>query len=364
MIFKKYENVIICPIPENSELDRTQIERIVTHTHNTWQHDRPVAEIRANTIQGKKAEIVIEKLLAENSAARYLSYDKLRNDNFEMHAPFDGLIYNCSTGKNRLNEVVRTINNDVKNSVGDTGMLKPETREFLEDNGFYTIEIKSSLLQNPRDYRNMTHKNRTDRTREDYICLCDHIKEFYDFFVYPHYCRDNINICSFYDYTVYVRGKNPEFRNCSIENFIIKLMRDEYRNACNIYTRVFFDPLSDEIIIPGYVVKNRFFEEPRIQKMPSPKSRNAIYYMYHMKYGTSFLEIDSDRELRKWDRISSYAKLFGKKETCRNCGAELKFRETTKGTNDNHKFLYLCDECSPKRWFQMNELHNNNMNVR
>lgn len=93
MIFKKYENVIICPIPENSELDRTQIERIVTHTHNTWQHDRPVAEIRANTIQGKKAEIVIEKLLAENSAARYLSYDKLRNDNFEMHAPFDGLIF-------------------------------------------------------------------------------------------------------------------------------------------------------------------------------------------------------------------------------------------------------------------------------
>ena len=74
--------------------------------------------------------------------------------------------------------------------------------------------------------------------------------------------------------------------------------------------------------------------------------------------------IDSDRELRKWDRISSYAKLFGKKETCRDCGAELKFRETTKGTNDNHKFLYLCDECSPKRWFQMNELHNNNMNVR
>lgn len=234
MIFKKYENVIICPIPENSELDRTQIERIVTHTHNTWQHDRPVAEIRANTIQGKKAEIVIEKLLAENSAARYLSYDKLRNDNFEMHAPFDGLIYNCSTGKNRLNEVVRTINNDVKNSVGDTGMLKPETREFLEDNGFYTIEIKSSLLQNPRDYRNMTHKNRTDRTREDYICLCDHIKEFYDFFVYPHYCRDNINICSFYDYTVYVRGKNPEFRNCSIENFIIKLMRDEYRNIVHM----------------------------------------------------------------------------------------------------------------------------------
>ena len=59
MKYKKYGDMVICAIPENDELDMEEIDNIVEHTHNTWQHDRPISEIRENTIQGKRAEIVI-----------------------------------------------------------------------------------------------------------------------------------------------------------------------------------------------------------------------------------------------------------------------------------------------------------------
>ena len=38
MEIKRFSDFIICPIPAVSELDQAEIEQIVTHTHNTWQH--------------------------------------------------------------------------------------------------------------------------------------------------------------------------------------------------------------------------------------------------------------------------------------------------------------------------------------
>lgn len=364
MEFKEFNNVLVCPVPYDEDLDMEEIERIVVHTHNTWQHDRPIEEIRANTIQGKKAEWVIEKILEENCESRYISYDSIRNDGFEKHAPFDGIIFGNHVSQHNLSAMIDRINCDVENSSSDSGLIKPETREVLEDNGVYTVEIKSSLLQDPRDYKKMVHKSLSQRDETDYKILCEYITDFYDYFVYPHYCRDSQTIRSFYDYTVYVRRYNERYRNCTPEEFLKLLMREEFENACNIYTRVFFDVISNEIIIPGYITKTRFFEEPRIQKMPSPKSWNAIYYMFHMKYGKCFLEIDQDQELRAWNRLTSYATLFGKKQRCVSCGQEMKMRETTKGNNDNHKFLYLCDNCRPQKWLQMNEVNTRNMGIK
>ena len=71
------------------------------------------------------------------------------------------------------------------------------TREFMENNGIYTVEIKSSLLQDPRDYASMHHKVKDERTTEDYRRLVEYIKGFYDYFVYPHFCRDNLSIKTF-----------------------------------------------------------------------------------------------------------------------------------------------------------------------
>lgn len=367
MEYKVYDDVVVCPLPDRCELDMEEIENIVTHTHNTWEHNRPISVIRENTIQGKRAELVIERLLEEHSTIRYISYDVFREDDFEKHAPFDGIIFNVSISELMLKEIVERVNNDVRNCNGDSGIITVETREFLENRGVFTVEIKSSLLQDPRDYKTMIHKHKNLRTDEDYAALCGYIKSFYDYFVYPHYCRDNPSIASFYDYTIYVRRMHPNLASgCSKKDFLFNLLQEEFNNACNVYTRVFFDILSDEIIIPGYVTKARFFEEPRIMKMRSPKSENAIYYMFHMCFGTSILEIDNDNELRRWNRLSAYGNLLGARlPRCSSCGNELKLVEATNNPDDKkHKFLYLCENCQPKRWSEMNQIHIRNMDAR
>lgn len=367
MEYKKYKNVVICAVPGNDELDMEEIENIVRHTHNTWQHDRPVSEIRENTIQGKRAELAIEHILEENSAVRYLSYDKLRKDNFNKHAPFDGVIYHSGVRESVLTEAIERINGDVSNSAGESGIITTETREFLEDKGIFTVEIKSSLLQDPRDYRNMLHKSKEQRTEEDYDALCEYIKNFYDYFVYPHYCRDHPEITSFYEYTTYVRKTHPEIVSGTDKaKFLQNLMKIEFMNTCDVYTRVFFDVLSDEIIIPGYVIKTRFFEEPRIMKMPSVKSKNAIYYMYHMNLGSGILEIEEDTELKQWNGDNERAGLLGMQlPPCPACANQLKLVETIKNSDcRKHKFLYLCETCKTDKWFEMNQIHQRNMKAR
>lgn len=363
MEYRKVNDFVICPVPSRSELDMNEIHEIVINTHNTWQPDRPISEIQENTIQGKLAELVIENLLAENSMLRYISYDKLRKDGFSKHAPFDGIVYRRDISNAVLENIIDRINKDVSESFEDCGIIRVDTREFMEEHGVYTIEIKSSLLQHPRDYRCMEHSIKTERTEKDYEALAQYIEHFYDYFVYPHFCRNDIRISSFYDYTKYVRNQHKEF-STNTQKFLYELMKIEYDNACNIYTRVFFDSLTDEIIIPGYVIKSRFFEEPRIQKMPSPKSKNAVYYMYHIRNGSPILNIDNDEELLRWNKQAFYAKLFGAYlPDCPTCGKKLRIVETTRNQDPKqHKFLYVCDGCTAQsKWFTMNKIHPGNM---
>lgn len=364
MDFREVGNFVICKLPGVNEINMEQVEWIVQHTHNTWQADRKINEIRENTIQGKMAEFVVERILSENSQARYISYDEIRIDQFKKHAPFDGIIYQVNTPRDVITEAVRRINNDVTLSPLVSGLLTGKTRKYLEDHGIYTIEIKSSLLQDPRDYRTMLHKHPEVRTEKDYEALCTYIRNFYDFFVYPLYCRDNINISNFYQYVKYVQQLHRTNFSADKRRFLYELMLVEFDHACDLYTRVFFDVLSDELIVPGYVLKGRFYEEPRIRKMPSPKSENAVYYMYHMRFGMPFLNIDEDDELWEWDRDAAYAKLFGAvKPNCPVCGNPLKIVEVTRDLDvSRHKFLYVCGTC-PKatRWYELSDIHKKNM---
>jgi hypothetical protein len=226
----------------------------------------------------------------------------------------------------------------------------------MEINGIYTIEIKSSLLQYPRDYSCVNGDTEPVRSDDNYFKLCEYVKGFYDYFVYPHFCRDNRDIVSFYDYIRYIRDTNhSETRNK--QAFVYSIMKQEFDNACHVYTRVFFDLRRNEILIPGYVVKTRFFEEPRIQKMPSPKSQNAIYYMYHMKYGKNILEIDRDEELLRWDKSAAYQKLFcAHAPQCPNCGKTLRMVEVT----SKNKFLYVCDNCPKLKWSEVTKFYRTN----
>ena len=358
MEIKRFDDFIICPIPAESELDQVEIEKIVAHTRNTWQHDRQNGEMRENTIQGKRAEIVIENILNDNSTSRFLAYDKIRRDNFNKHAPFDGIIYRKDISANILQSAIDKVNNDVINSGGNTGIITVDTRKYMERNSIYTIEIKSSLLRYPRDYRCINGDVEVTRSNDNYIRLCEYVKNYYDYFVYPHFCRDNQNITSFYDYTRYVRDIN-NINPLNKQAFVYSLMKQEFDNACDIYTRVFFDLRRNEILVPGYIVKTRFFEEPRIRKMPSPKSKNAIYYMYHMQYGKSILKIDHDEDLLSWNRFTAYPQLFcANIPNCPYCGKRLRMVEA-KGRNN--KFLYVCDWCPKEyKWTEITYIYRTN----
>lgn len=169
MEIKRFDDFIICPIPAESELDQVEIEKIVAHTRNTWQHDRQNGEMRENTIQGKRAEIVIENILNDNSTSRFLAYDKIRRDNFNKHAPFDGIIYRKDISANILQSAIDKVNNDVINSGGNTGIITVDTRKYMERNSIYTIEIKSSLLRYPRDYRCINGDVEVTRSNDNYI---------------------------------------------------------------------------------------------------------------------------------------------------------------------------------------------------
>lgn len=356
---KQICDFIIFDIPDTSQIDMEMVEKIATHTKNTWQPERPLDEIRNNTLQGKRAEYVIEKYLAENSSSRYLSYDGLRRDNFAKHAPFDGIVYKADIDPGVLNEGNSRINDNVIQGEGDFGQISVETREFLEQNGMYTIEIKSSMLQNPRDYRTMIHKHPGTRTEGDYMRLCEYIRKFYDYFIYPHYCRDDLSISNFYGYSKKVETRKELRFSKNKSDFLWELIEDEFNNACIVYTRVFFDLLSNEILVPGYILKTRFFEEPRIQKMPSLKSKNALYYMYHMKYGKSFSEFDTDTELWNWNRENERAMLFDtKSQLCPTCGGKLRLVDV----KSRSKYLYVCDRCPAQhKWVEMSRIYRRNL---
>jgi len=354
---KLVDDFIIFDMPNDNEIDMDQINAIVGHTHNTWQANRGVAETKANTIQGKKAEYVIENYLKNNGVTRYLSYDAIRQDNYSKHAPFDGLIFKASINKSTLQENIALINNDVMEGAGDIGLISVGTRQLLERAGIYTVEIKSSLLQESRDYRTMEHKYLADRTEFDYKRLCSYIKGFYDYFVYPHYCRTSSEITDFYSYSKYVIEQNQERYPQRLSECLNALMVSEFSNACDIYTRVFIDILSNEIILPGYVVKTRFYEEPRIQKMRSEKSQYALYYMYHMVNGKSFASIDNDAELWNWNEQIEKNKLFDVSDTeCPYCGNKLRLVDVRR----NHKYLYVCDNC-PNKWQELETIHTTNL---
>ena len=70
--------------------------------------------------------------------------------------------------------------------------------------------------------------------------------------------------------------------------------------------------------------------------------------------------------LKQWNRLSKYANLLGMQlPMCPTCGKCLKLVETTSNPDcRKHKFLYLCENCKTNKWFEMNQIHRQNMNAR
>lgn len=343
--YRVVDGTIICPIPSTGCLNMSEIKCIAKYTVNTWQQDRDTQDTLDNTTQGKMAEYVLEKYLEKKTDIRYISYDKFRRDDYKKHAPFDGLIYSVKASADVLRELIDEIIIDVSES--DTGQITELMRERLETYKVFTLEIKSSQLRK-RDYEGVEHV-KLPRNEKDYEKIVNNIRRW-DFFVYPHYTRRSDSISSFYDYAEFVR-KRKEFWNLGNQAYLKQLILTEFRNASDIYTRLYFDYQTNEIFIPGYIIKEDFFKNPKIGKMPGGKSGMALYYMKSIGDGLSFLEIEHNEGIWMFERLNAYIKLFAcAKRICPVCSKELQICNA----KARNTYSYKCFEC--RNWFTVDEI--------
>lgn len=343
--YRSVGGTIICTIPSKECLNLSEIKRIAKYTVNTWQQDRDVQETLDNTTQGKMAEYVLERYLETETNVRYISYDKFRKDDYKKHAPFDGLLYPVEITTDVLKNLISEIVMEVSES--ETGQITENMREKLEIYKVFTLEIKSSQLRT-KDYEGVEHVD-LPRTKEDYERIVSNLRRW-DYFVYPHFTRTSNNIASFYDYAEHVRARR-EFLNQGNQVYLKSLILTEFRNASDIYTRLYFDYRSNEIFIPGYVIKEDFFKNPKIGKMPGGKSGMALYYMRSIADGSSFLEIDRNERIWMFEKWTTYSKLFAyQKRKCPICGKDLQICNT----KARNTYNYRCFEC--KHWFSIEEI--------
>lgn len=264
---------------------------IAKHTHNTWQKNRLYEEILEDTVQGKIIEEMFEDFISSiNRGISYISYDDFRKDDFEKHAPIDGLIFR--DGNNNVESCISRIVKDVEGN--SFGKITEETRDFLRSQSIFTIEIKSSRIPD-KDYPDTTKKFNDWKTQEEII---SNLRKR-DFLVYPKYTRNlGRDIHNFEQYLSFVKSSNSEFNAMSKDLFVNVLLTEEMKDKCDIYTRIFVDKAHTDNIIAymlGYTLRECFFYEPRIINMPRlGKSENALYYVYPIAECNQVLDIFND----------------------------------------------------------------------
>ena len=128
-------------------MDDRIVEQIADHTEETWQPDRRDEERGSNTRQGKVAEEIVEQfftLFFENKIAMK-SYDDIRNDDFEKHAPFDFLIW--KKGTIDIEPIVSSIQRDIDNTPNKFVRLSEYTRRLCKDANVKIAEVKSTQIR-------------------------------------------------------------------------------------------------------------------------------------------------------------------------------------------------------------------------
>ena len=96
---------------ENISFEERTSDLIAKNTCNTWQKKRDLLEKIKDTKQGKLAEKFVKQYIEQHTGLSYLEYDEIRIDNYEKHAPFDGLLYlKDKLNKDILDECIKKIN--------------------------------------------------------------------------------------------------------------------------------------------------------------------------------------------------------------------------------------------------------------
>lgn len=264
-------NCIIIDYNDVVQSTKNDVDTIVDHTVNTWQLNRSHTEKLADTKLGKFAEDVVITVLNRLNIKGYYSYDSFRTDNFEIHAPFDGIL-----SENFDNRLADFINEKVKE---EGNRLSIKTRETLRSYNTHTVEIKSTRLANiykaHADFISYNDNKSIEK-------LIDYLMMNYDFLNYPYFTR--YGDLSYDKYCLFVEQKIKT--GLGIDALKEKVRELELLYSTDILIRVFMDENSKKAIVMGWIDRNKFLTPPETKKLILPgKSEIPLYFVKALKYG-------------------------------------------------------------------------------
>lgn len=266
----KYKSIHIVDYSAIKKTTDSEVRDIVANTVNTWQRGRSEKEKTADTQLGKLAEDVVMATLSAIGINNYYSYDGFRNDNFKLHAPFDGVF--CA---NLTKDMALIINNAVRT---EGPHLSAKTRNFLREKGIKTVEIKSTRLTDKyKERNNFTSYSDTYGLERLYNYLMT-----LDYLTYPYYTR--YGDMTYSEYCNYVERRiKTGLSGSKLENHIRQIELD---NATDIYIRVFMDESEQKALVMGWIDRDTFFSPPETQKLFKRfKSEVPLYFVKALKNG-------------------------------------------------------------------------------
>lgn len=262
------------------------ISFIANHTVNNWR-ERNLNEKIQDIFQGKLAEIVFKYLLITlNKDIDFLFYDDFRNDNFQLSAPFDALIFQKGNPfiQQGLNKITDLIKEHINNN-NAFQYLDDATWQYLYNKQIYSMEIKCSKVH----YKDYAEKKYNYYDRQYYEQILNNIYRNKEYFMRPKLIRNKGDIIhNKYDYFTYIKNnfnKNKE-----------QILIEENKNLPNLHTRVFFKIEPDLknpnqsiyiFFIYGLINSDKFIKYFDLKTFPSIRSNNALFLTAPIQDGIS-----------------------------------------------------------------------------
>lgn len=280
MILRAINNILVADYSEDLEKEDSNIKKIANNTENTWQKDRSSTEKELNTKQGKIAEDVVERCIVENHAdtIECLSYDKIRNDDYLKHAPFDFLIW--GKGSVDIGNIVASIQNDISSTNNSFVRLSNYTRGLCKEKNVKIVEVKSTIIR--QKYKDKSGFNGDYSDDVEVRKLTDYIRKKDDVFCYPYYKRyDKSQDYTLLDYCNYVKKCEAflsGFDGDDLKHRVIDL--EKKQQCCDIFVRVYIDKEQKKGLVIGWLDRERLLDYYVVLKRmgQKDKSENALYF--------------------------------------------------------------------------------------
>lgn len=284
-------NIFNCIIYDYSELTNEKdvtVSKIVEHTANTWQPARGTEEKGRDTTQGKMAEQAVLLYFSKcATSVKYIPYDVIRTDNFQKHAPFDGvLIDEAKVTEETRSLIFKKINDEIDR--GSYGQISTNLRKEMLAAGVFSVEIKSTKVSdNKRVAANFKSYDNKPEVADLLEAICQD-----DFLTYPHYKR--MGDYTWESYCIYVKNKDINFSSLSGADLSNAVKAVELANMDEFYIRVYMDDIHKKALILGFIGKDDFMEFPFIKKMPrAGKSEKALYLAKKLNHRKPLSELIS-----------------------------------------------------------------------